>query len=244
VSDYDRAVAQNTPFPQATDLQHGPPLTNQEYVAMLYQLPRHPEGRDRIVDEIRKRGIAFAVTPGLLSLTATKSGNDPVLRRTLEEANRRRENPAGSMLPPSAELEALLERTKKATLGAAGTMPDYLVKELIVRYVALGTTKNWQTADHLSVAVSYRQTQGEDYKLLSINGMPAGVDQDYGINLGGTVSAGEYVTVLSDLFKPETRAEFQAVDTDIVNKRATIVYEYVVKREFSRQDWAGPARKD
>jgi hypothetical protein len=229
------ACAQNSPFPQATDLQHGPPLTNQEYVGMLYQLPRHPEERDRIVDEIRKRGIAFALTPGLLSLTATKSGNDPVLRRTLEEANRRRENPTGSTVPPIAESEQLLERTRKATLGAAGTMPDYLVKEMIVRYVALGTTKNWQTADHLSVAVSYRQTQGEDYKLLSINGMPAGVDQDYGINLGGTVSAGEYVTVLSDLFKPETHAEFQAVDTDLVNKRPTIVYEYVVKREFSRQ---------
>jgi hypothetical protein len=229
------ALAQNSPFPQATDLQHGPPLTNQEYVSMLYQLPRHPEERDRIVDEIRKRGIAFPVTPGLLSLTATKSGNDPVLRRTLEEANRRRENPTGSTLPPAAEAEELLGRTRKATLGAAGTMPDYLVKELIVRYVALGTTKNWQTADHLSVAVSYRQTEGEDYRLLSINGMPAGVDQDYGINLGGTVSAGEYVTVLSDLFKPETRAEFQAVDTDVVNKRPTIVYEYVVKREYSRQ---------
>jgi hypothetical protein len=80
------AAAQDSPFPKATDLQHGPPLTNQEYVSMLYQLPRHPEDRERIVDEIRKRGIAFTVTPGLLSLTATKSGNDPVLRRTLEEA--------------------------------------------------------------------------------------------------------------------------------------------------------------
>src|SRR3989440_3148997 len=229
------AQSGNTPFPQATDLQQGPPLTNQEYVAMLYQIPAHPQERDRLIDEIRKRGIGFPITPGLLSLTATKSGNDSLLRHTLEEANRRRLNPTGSTLPPAAESVEVLERTRKATLGAAGTMPDYLVKELIVRYLALGATKNWQPADHLSVAVSYRQTAGEDYKLLSINGMPAGENENYGINLGGTVSAGEYVTVLSDLFKPETRAEFQAVDTDIVSKRATIVYEYVVKREFSRQ---------
>ena len=202
---------------------------------MLYQLPRHPEERDRIVDEIRKRGIAFAVTPGLLGLTATKSGNDPVLRRTLEEANRRRENPTTSTLPSAAESLELLEQSRKATLGAANTMPDYLVKELIVRYVALGETRNWQPTDHLSVAVSYRQSSGEDYKLLSINGTPATEDQNYGINLGGTVSAGEYVTVLSDLFKPETRADFEPVDTDVINKRATVVYEYVVKREFSRQ---------
>src|ERR1051325_12185827 len=135
---------QDSPFPQATDLQHGPPLTNQEYVSILYQVPRHPEDRDRIVDEIRKRGIAFSVTPGLLSLTATKSGNDPVLRRTLEEANRRRENPAVASLPPAREGFDLLERTRKATLGAAQQMADYLVKQQITRSRALGTTSNWK----------------------------------------------------------------------------------------------------
>src|SRR5215468_10014723 len=143
---------QDSPFPQATDLQHGPPLTNQEYVSMLYQLPRHPEDRDRIVDEIRKRGIAFTVTPGLLSLTATKSGNDPVLRRTLEEANRRRENPESASLPPSKEGLDLLDRTRKATLGASQQMPDYLVKQQITRSRAVGKTSNWNVYDRLSIA--------------------------------------------------------------------------------------------
>ena len=233
------ALAQGSPFPQATDLQHGPPLTNQEYVSMLYQLPRHPEDRDRIVDEIRKRGIAFTVTPGLLSLTATKSGNDPVLRRTLEEANRRRENPAVASLPPAKEGFDLLERTRKATLGAAQQMPDYLVKQQITRSRALGTTSNWNVYDRLSIAVSYRQTIGEQYKLLSVNGMPPSVDEQegstYGDKLGGTTSTGEYVSMLSELFEPATRAEFEMVDTDTLRGRRTIVYEYVVKREFSKQ---------
>src|SRR6185436_659167 len=87
------AQSGNAPFPQPTELQGGSPLTNQEYVALLYQLPKHPEERDRLIDEIRKRGIAFELTSGLLSLTATKSGNDTLLRHTLEEANRRRLNP-------------------------------------------------------------------------------------------------------------------------------------------------------
>lgn len=230
---------QNSPFPQATDLQHGPPLTNQEYVSMLYQLPRHPEDRDRIVDEIRKRGIAFTVTPGLLSLTATKSGNDPVLRRTLEEANRRRENPEVASLPPAREGFDLLERTRKATLGAAQQMPDYLVKQQITRSRALGTTTNWNVYDRLSIAVSYRQTIGEQYKLLSVNGMPPSVDEQegstYGDKLGGTTSSGEYVSMLTELFEPATRTEFEMVDTDTLRGHRTIVYEYSVKREFSKQ---------
>src|SRR6185503_9595579 len=198
----------SSPFPQASGLQSGPPLTNQEYVSKLYQLPRHPEERDKLIDEIRKRGIGFPITPGLLSLTATKSGNDTLLRHALEEANRRRENPAVASLPSSAEGLALLERTRKATLGASEHMPDYLVKQQITRSRAFGGTSNWNVYDRLSIAVSYRQNVGEQYKLLSVNVLPPSVDEkegsSYGDKLGGTTSSGEYVSMLTQLFQPET----------------------------------------
>jgi hypothetical protein len=229
------AQTSNAPFPQATELQQGPPLTNQEFVQLLYQLPKHPEAKDKLVDDIRKRGIAFPLTDGLRSLVATKSGNDAALQRTLAEADRRRSNPVVASLPPTTEGLELLERTRKATLGAAETMPDYLVKQQIARSHAYGQSKNWAVYDRLSIAVSYRQSAGEDYKLLSINGMPATQDQSYGMKLGGTTSTGEYVTALSDLFKPESRAEFNMVDTDMLRGRRTIIYEYEVKKQFSHQ---------
>ena len=75
------------PFhPVSLHAQTAEPLTNKEFVALLYQLPRYPEKRDELVDEIRKRGIGFQLTDGMRSLVATKSGNDALLRRTLEEA--------------------------------------------------------------------------------------------------------------------------------------------------------------
>lgn len=231
------AYAQTTgsPFPQPTQLQQGPPLTNQEFVRLLYQLPAHPEQREKLLNDIRKRGIAFPVTPGLRSLVATKSGNDPSIIRTLEEADRRRTNPTSATLPPEAEALELLERARKATLGAAETMPDYLVKQQITRSRAFGQSKNWSPYDRLSIAVSYRQSAGEDYKLLSVNGMPANEDQSYSMQLGGTISTGEYVSALTELFRPESRTEFEAIDTDTLRGRRTIIYEYVVKKEFSRQ---------
>ena len=228
----------DSPFPQATDLQQGAPLTNQEFVRLLYQLPGHPEERADLEDQIRKRGIAFAITPGLRSLIATKSGNDASLIHTLEEAVRRRDNPTVATLPPAAESAELLERTRKATLGAAEKMPDYLVKQQITRSHAYGQSKNWAVYDRLSIAVSYRQTAGEDYKLLSVNGMPAPEDSSYGMKLGGTISTGEYVTALTELFKAESRTEFTPIDTDTLHGRRTIIYEYVVKRENSRETLA------
>jgi hypothetical protein len=198
-------------------------------------LPKHPELKDKLVDDIRKRGIAFPLTDGLRSLVATKSGNDAALQRTLAEADRRRSNPVAAALPPSAEGLALLEQARKATLGAAETMPDYLVKQQITRSHAYGQSKNWAVYDRLSIAVSYRQTAGEDYKLLSVDGVPATADQSYGMKLGGTTSTGEYVTALSQLFRPESRAEFNMVDTDTLRGRPAIVYEYEVKKQFSHQ---------
>ncbi|MFS8086592.1 MAG: hypothetical protein ACMG6H_13245 [Acidobacteriota bacterium] len=65
----------------------------------------------------------------------------------------------------------------------------------------------------------------------------------YGDKLGGTTSTGEYVSILSELFKPETQADFQMVDTDTVRGHRAIIYEYVVKRDLSHQmikaSWVG-----
>ena len=216
------------------------PLTSQEVVSLLYQLPRSPEMRDQIIEEIRKRGIGFPLTDGMRSLIATKSGNDALLRRTLEEAERRRVNPAASSLPSETEGNELLERTRNVTLAAAGAMPDFIVKQIIKRSVAYGTTTNWIPQDNLTIAVGYRANAGEEYKLLTVNGMPAPEDAKAGSDYskyapkGASSSGVEYISALADVFKPESKTEFKMVDTDQIQSRRTLVYEYVVKRDFSQ----------
>ena len=111
------AQTDNTPFPQPTELQHGPPLTSQEFVRLVYQLPTHPEERDKLVDEIRKRGIAFPMTSGLQSLVATKSGNDSLLRHTLEEADRRRANPAAAAFSASVPITSSASNPSYSSSG-------------------------------------------------------------------------------------------------------------------------------
>ncbi len=215
------------------------PITNRELVTLVYQLPQHPERRDEIVEAIRKRGIAFQLTDGMRSLVASKSGNDVLLRRTLEEAERRRLNPTASARPPEAEAKDLLERTRVATTGAAQAMPDFIVKQLIKRSVAYGTTNNWMAQDNLTVAVGYRANAGEQYKLLAKNGMPVGQEvtegRDYSKYVGGASSSGvEYISALADILKPESKAEFRLADTDQIRGRRTLVYEYEVKKPFSQ----------
>jgi hypothetical protein len=114
------------------------------------------------------------------------------------------------------------------------------VRQEISRARAFGNTSNWQSQDKLTMAVGYRASAGEEYKLLAVNGVPMGaqdegpVKSDYMEKIGGTQSTGEYVTMLADLFRDDAQTEFKAVDTDLLRGRPTIVYEFVIKRENSR----------
>jgi hypothetical protein len=214
------------------------PITSQELVRMVQQLPTHPEKRDELIEEIRKRGIGFELTPGLRGVVASKSGNDALLRRTLEEAARRRVNPVAAALPPEAEARDLLQRTRTVTLAASEAMPDFIVKQLITRAYSRAGLNNWTVSDRLSIAVSFRASVGEEYKLLAVNGLPPSAEVKEGSavfeQLGGASSTGEYVSRLATLFLDESQTDFKAVDTDTLRGRRTIVYEYEIKKVNSR----------
>ncbi len=212
-------------------------LSQSEYVKMLYALQKTPSVRPEIVDALRKRGIAFALTDGIRGLTKSKAGNDDEMQRALEEAERRRANPAGAQVPLPKDAAAVLEKTRKNTLEAVGEMPDFVVKQQIQRSWAFGGTGNFKNLDRLVVAVSYRSTGQEDYRVMSTNGIvntdpkPKGSYEE----VGGTSSTGEFVTMLATVFKPESETQFNVVDTDLIRNRKTIVYDFSTTKDRAKQ---------
>src|SRR5687767_10794446 len=94
------------------------PLTQAEYVRLLYDLEKNPQKKDAVVETVRRRGIAFPITDGLRSLTSIKSRGDAELKRTLEESGRRQADPLASQLPGAKESADILERARAATLAA------------------------------------------------------------------------------------------------------------------------------
>jgi hypothetical protein len=214
------------------------PMTNAEFLAIVRQLPARPGLKEQLVSEIRRRGINFTLTSGLRSFVATKSGNDEELRRVLEEAERRFLNPTvAKALPSSAEAAGLLEKTRAATVEAVGQMPDFVVKQLITRSHAAGRTRNWVTDDRLVIGVSYRESQGEKYRLLAINGIAnasQGEEQSDYTSVGGTSSTGEFVTQLKELFDDASHTDFKFVDEETLRDRRTLVYDFEIKRENSQ----------
>ncbi len=224
--------------PQASARQRQTPMTNAEFLAMLRQLPQRPAIKEQLVGEIRRRGIGFTLNSGRRAFVATKSGNDEELRRVLEEAERRFLNPTEvTPLPPVAETTELLARARTATLEATEQMPDFVVKQLVTRSTALGTSRNWHVRDRLVVGVSYREGQGEKYRLLAVNGImgPAAEEKRDYTEVGGASSTGEFVSTLKALFAEKSRTAFRPLDTDTLRGRRAVVYTYEIKKVNS--DW-------
>jgi hypothetical protein len=213
------------------------PLTQTEYVKMLYVLEKNPGKKDELVEAIRKRGIGFELTDGLRGLTRSKGRNDSELQRTLEEAARRKENPERAKLPSEKESAEVLAKAREATLAAVEEMPDFVVKQQIARSAAYAGTNNFRSLDRLVVAVSYRASGREEYKVLSRNGIlenNPNPKQSYE-EVGGTSSTGEFVTVLAKIFKPESDTKFELTDTDVIRTRRALVFDYSIERDKAQQ---------
>jgi hypothetical protein len=213
------------------------PLTQAEYVKMLYALEKDRSLKPDLIDVLRKRGIAFPVTDGVRSLTRSKGANDDELKRALEEAERRRQNPESTKLPSSRESEALIENARQKTLDAVEEMPDFVVKQQIQRSIAYAGTNNFTNLDRLVVAVSYRSSGEETYRVLSINGLlqEASESKRSYESVGGTSSTGEFVTMLSTIFKPESLAKFDLIQTDVLRGSRALVYDFYVEKDRAKQ---------
>lgn len=213
------------------------PLTQAEYVKLLYSIQANPKKKSEVIEELRRRGIDFVVTDGVRGLTRSKSANDDELKRALEEAERRRVNPESAKLPGSAETAALIEMARTKTLAAVEEMPDFVVKQQIQRSYAYAGTNNFRSLDRLVVAVSYRSSGDESYRVLSVNGVLKNESEARGSyeSVGGTSSTGEFVTMLATIFKPESQTRFDIVQTDVIRTYKTLVFDFSIEKDRAKQ---------
>ena len=212
------------------------PLTQAEYVKMLYALQTNPSSKTDIIDALRRRGISFVLTDGVRGLTRSKGANNEELKRALEEADRRRQDPEGFRLPSSAETAGFIEKARDRAHETVEEMPDFVVKQLITRAEAYAGTGNWKPYDTLVIAVSYSTENGEQYRLLAKNGAPvqdSKTANSYG-GLDGATSGGEFVEDLQKIFKPESKTRFDLLTTDTVRGRRALVYEYTINIENNK----------
>ncbi len=137
--------------------------------------------------------------------------------------------------PPetTADTPAVDPRVQKARLAVASyvqSLPNYVCREQISRFVTTGHVVDWRLVDTVTVDVVY-EGHKEDYRNVQVNGKPVNKKLE---ELSGSWSTGEFGSMVADLFSPATNADFRYRhdSRDVAGKDAW-VYDYLVDQENS-----------
>ncbi len=239
-----------------------PPVTKEEILTFLKSTSSPRPGTDRRIEqgdlagEIEQRGVAFPVTEQTLEELRKAGARAFVLdaiRNTVkkEEPPRLNEDtphlktveaPAQAAAPEPSEEEKekaraaafarlpFLEQARYYALEYVDDLPDFMATQFVTRFAQKPGDKDWKKEDTLEIELSYRTKGGEKYLLTKMDGKPSTLKYE---NLGGSTSTGEFGSLLTAAFAPQSKAEFKEVRKETFRNRQTVVYDFKVKKAFS-----------
>lgn len=107
--------------------------------------------------------------------------------------------------PDSIEQAEILHQIIENARNYTKALPDYMCIQVTRRRLDPSKTENWRLMDTIQEQLSYVEHK-ESYKVVMWNGRAVANVQHY--QLGGAVSSGEFGTIYSEIFAPETATEF------------------------------------
>jgi hypothetical protein len=109
--------------------------------------------------------------------------------------------------PDSIEQGRILDAVREYALNYTKQLPNYICLRVDRRsYDSTGTGNNWRLNDTVTTKVSYFEGK-EEYKVVLVNNQPV---QDTTLEkLGGTISEGEFASMMREIFQPESEARFE-----------------------------------
>ena len=112
------------------------------------------------------------------------------------------------------------------------SLPNFICVQVTRRDVDRGGTgSSWYHLDTITAKLSYSDRH-EDYEVILKNDQPVtNVKME---QLGGTVSAGEFGTMMSEIFEPESHADFSWDHWATLRGRRTYVFAYDIEQEYSQ----------
>jgi hypothetical protein len=222
---------------QSTQDQSVQPITKQEIIALLKKIDQRKLSQVEIVDEVERRGLAFKADENILNELQQNGARAfllDVIKRLSDNGGKAPINPdeiedEAAREKAKAETFAklpLIEQTRRHALDYTAELPNFIVTQIITRYIQTPDTKTWKLDDTLEIDLSYSSTKGEQFKVNKINGKAT---QQTFEELGGSTSSGEFGSLLASLFVPQSRAEFKEVKKEVINKREAVIYDFSVK---------------
>jgi hypothetical protein len=142
----------------------------------------------------------------------------------------------GPREPSEGEKKQALEETREWALNYVKSLPDFLCMEVTRRsadlHFQVGSEGSWSPQDRLIEKLTYFDHK-ENYELLQHNDT-ALVGKTWE-TLGGSISRGEWATVLAEVFQPSTNTDFHWLRWGNIRGQLTHVYQYTVEQQYSQE---------
>ena len=194
-------------------------------------LSNHLEART--VEDLQTLG-AGRLTVAALRMLMTDSASLPAAPAPVVKAAA----DAGSSLaassfgaPSDSEQKRILGAITGYALNYSAGLPNFVCLQVTKRYVDPSASDSFRLTDTIAERLSYFEHK-EDYKVISVNGTP--VSNRKHEQLGGATSSGEFGSMLSEIFSPESRTEFHWERWGKWAGHVAHVYNFRVALENSR----------
>lgn len=111
-----------------------------------------------------------------------------------------------TLTPTPEQQQEILEGIRDYALNYTRGLPNFICNQITHRNMdPTGSGDNYHEVDKLQEQLTYFEHQ-ENYKVIAVNGQLVN-NKDH-MKLGGTISSGEFGSMMYEIFAPETAAEF------------------------------------
>jgi len=133
--------------------------------------------------------------------------------------------------PPPDELKAILADAGQHAIDYKSLLPNFMCNQITNRSVDLNGSMTWKLKDTLTERLTYlNQVESRKTLEVEVNGQKSDSDVDQKV---GMITIGEFGYVLSNLFRPASKADFEWKKTGTIADEKVQVYDYRVARDNS-----------
>jgi hypothetical protein len=136
--------------------------------------------------------------------------------------------------PPDSETQQkILGMMKEYAMAYTQNLPNFICTEATRRYIDPNGSDAYRSLGLLLSRVSYHNGE-EDNKIYSINGKLQDMDMSHAVVGGGSVSSGEFGSMMRAIFEPGSEAEFGWDHWATLRGRRMAVFNYFIDSGHSQ----------
>jgi len=184
------------------------------------------EGGESVVGDVAKSGPqahADGAADGLGAIDASVPSSGQLAISAITEAVER---------PSAADAQQLIEDARTRAVNYADSLPNFLCVEVTNRSFDPTGSGRWRHRDTVAELLRYRD-KIESHTMLEIDGKASSVDRSAMSGKQGAFSAGELGGVLTSVFAPKSKTEFEWKETDALGNGTVQVFSYHVAQRNS-----------